>query len=289
VHGVEIVSRIEDEYIRRQAGTFGLNLTFDVVDGILKHIYDPEAMPGSGSKTAAKLPDLVKYAAYRDYGNNKGSIEAQCVYLADRTAYLLGDIEDAIGRRIFLCNELREDEFITDLWNRYAKLRDRNDELTLKDSRDFLEFRGAALTVLILDAVEHSLELIQKARPASVPEVLQCPTRLVTVSGEIAELWNRFYEKWCKGTLYQHRDVTACKIKAKKIVDDLFVVYRDNPDLIEDSYRDNCREAYEAAGVNSDDDLKLLMVSNYVAGMTDAYAIERHAALFMSSERIIFS
>lgn len=70
---------------------------------------------------------------------------------------------------------------------------------------------------------------------------------------------------------------------------DLFDVYRDNPDLIENSYRENSHAAYEDAGVTSEEDLNLLTVRNYVAGMTDAFAIERHAALFMSSERIIFS
>jgi len=203
-HGVEIVSRIEDEYRRRQAGTFGLNLTFDVVDGILKHIYDPDAMPGRGAKVAAKLPGLVKHAAYKDYGDNKGSIEAQCVYLADKTAYLLGDIEDAIGRRIFLCNELEEDEFIKYLWDRYTTLRNTTGKVILKDSRDFLELRGAALTVLILDAVEHSQALIKKARPASVPEVLECSTRLVAVPDKTCQLWDRFYKKWCEGTLYRN-------------------------------------------------------------------------------------
>lgn len=97
-HAIEMVSRIET----LNGTTQGLNLTFDVRDGILKHIYHQkqDAQPLEERPFSA-LSEIVKCEKYKQYGNNYGSLEAQCVWLADKLTYLFGDLEDAIRAGIF--------------------------------------------------------------------------------------------------------------------------------------------------------------------------------------------
>jgi dGTPase len=89
VHAIEVVSRIEREY-EHETNQGGLNLTFDVRDGILKHMYERRDKP---ERPLSNLSNLIKFPNYEAYAANKGSLEAQCVYFADKIAYFFGDIE----------------------------------------------------------------------------------------------------------------------------------------------------------------------------------------------------
>jgi dGTP triphosphohydrolase len=89
------------------------------------------------------------------------------------------------------------------------------------------------------------------------------------------------------GYMFKHEDVVACGFKAKKIVTDLFNACFENTDLINKPYRDHCEHAYRDVCDDPRSELfKLILARNYVAGMTDSFAIQQHARLFMSSERI---
>lgn len=97
-HAIEVVSRIET-----LNGTYpGLGLTLDIRDGILKHIYhqkrDPEDL---AEEPFSALSEIVKCEKYKDYKCNHGSLEAQCVWFADKLTYAFDDIEDAIRAKIF--------------------------------------------------------------------------------------------------------------------------------------------------------------------------------------------
>ena len=89
--------------------------------------------------------------------------------------------------------------------------------------------------------------------------------------------------------LYKHEDVQACEFKAKRIVTDLFNAYLGCENLIHRHYLEACNDSYRDLGVKDEHTLLLIAVRNYVAGMTDAFAIDQHARLFMSSERVRFA
>ena len=180
VHGIEVVSRIEKEYgSETQSG--GLNLTFDIRDGILKHMYEREH---DKDRPYSNLPHVVKFPEYKMYGDNKSSLEAQCVHFADKVAYLLGDIEYGLLSNILQCEELRGDTFFVDeLCPRYKQYRKGNLELRKKE--DFVFFRSNTLTTLILDCIDNATKKIKKIGFKNVDEVLSCKQRIVFVSDDL--------------------------------------------------------------------------------------------------------
>lgn len=115
VHAIEIVSRIET-----LNGTHpGLDLSFDIRDGILKHIYHTN----TSARTEEQLKDnpfsalskIVECEEYKQYECNYGSLEAQCVWFADKLTYLFDDLEDAIRAKIFKFDILKQRKLIAGL------------------------------------------------------------------------------------------------------------------------------------------------------------------------------
>ena len=97
-HAIEVVSRIET----LNGTNPGLDLSFDIRDGMLKHIYHKERSPDDlAKKPFSALSEIVKCKEYGEYKCNYGSLEAQCVWFADKLTYLFDDLEDAIRAKIF--------------------------------------------------------------------------------------------------------------------------------------------------------------------------------------------
>jgi len=234
----------------------------------------------------SNIPEVVKFAKYEIYGDNKSSLEAQCVHFADKVGYLFGDIEDGIRSNILECKELNDDPFVVELRKRFKKYRD--DSIALKRKEDFVSFRSKALTTLILDCIENAIENLKKSPFGNVDDVLLSNERVIFVCDDLKESWEAFYEKWMRGNLFKNELVMACTFKAEKIVADLFKAYFEVEDqsLIKKTYRGHCRKAYQDVH-NSDEDLfKLILIRNYISGMTDAFATNQHARLFVATERI---
>lgn len=282
VHAIEVVSRIEEEY-KHETERGGLNLTFDVRDGILKHMYD---RPPDPEKPLSSIASVTNVHNYEVYHSNKGSLEAQCVYFADKVAYLLGDVEDGLRSHILTCEEIMEDGFFQALSREYDRVRGGGEPLVLKDVKGFPAFRSKVLTLMILDCIRQAAMNIDARHLVHVDEVLGCDARLIYVRDEFDRLWRQFYQTSMESKMFKHESVVACGFKAKEIVTALFKVCYDGIDLINKSYRKHCQHAY-ADVYDADENLfKLILARNYVAGMTDSFAIQLHARLFMSSERI---
>jgi dGTPase len=282
VHAIEVVSRIEEEY-KYETKHGGLNLTFDVRDGILKHMYDRSADP---EKPLSNIGSVTKIHDYEVYRNNKGSLEGQCVYFADKVAYLLGDIEDGLRSNILKCADVIGDQFFQVLSSTYGKIRGNGEQLSLKDVKEFPSFRSKILTVMILDCINQATTNIDAKQFKCVDDVFDCDARLIRVSDTLDHLWTEFYREWMEGKMFKHENVVACGFKAKEIVTALFNTCYDDIDLINRSYREHCQRAYADVCDPDEDLFKLILVRNYVAGMTDSFAIQQHARLFMSSERV---
>lgn len=286
VHGVEVVSRVEREYQIGDNGYFGLNLTFDVRDGILKHMR--ERRPDD-DRPYSNLDRVVPFAAFQEFGNDRGSLEAQCVYFADKVAYLLGDIEDGIRRRIFSCEELTSDDFIKGVWDEHCEKRGQQWLLTLKDVDDFLAYRRKALAALILNCIDTTKQKLADRNIRATEDVASQAQRIVGIGEELNNAWKVFDESWMEGRLYVQKDVMACEFKAKKIIRDLFNAYMKSPDLIDKEYRTNAKECYDAIGLSDEKCVRLVTVRNYIAGMTDPFAMTQHARLFSPLEHVRFS
>ena len=285
VQAIEVIARIEDEYLL-EAKHPGLNLTHDVQEGILKHMYDrnkkDETHPHS------RVADVVGHSEYAAFGVGKGSLEAQCVYFADKLAYLLSDIEDGIRCTIFDPCKLAKTRFLKKIWGMYNEKRAVPTGIHPEDLQDFARFRRKALTVFILNCIEQTTGKLSGI--SSYDDVANHGERLVWVSDDLAKGWHAFYREWLTRRLFRHHRLIACNYKAMTIVKDLFSAYMDQLGLIPWKYRDNSQKAYEPLvgdAPGSQKIMNLITVRNYLAGCTDAYAIDQHERLFSASERIL--
>ena len=284
VHAIEVVSRIEKEY-DEETEHGGFNLTFDVRDGILKHMCERTTAKEKRERPFSNIAGLKKFGKYNCFGTNKGCLEAQCVYFADKVTYLLGDIEDGVRSDILECEELNNHAFIQkDLRKYYKKYR--YSKLELLSKTNFPLFRSRVLTTLILNCIKAARRNINETKDSD--EVLSKGSRLVFLSHDLNKSWTDFYQTWMADKLFKNDRVVACSFKAKKIVTDLFNAYFQNPDLIDAKYYKHCLKVYKKIGISDEKLLKLIIVRNYIAGMTDPFASDQHARLYMSSERIRF-
>ena len=280
VQGVEQVSRISDDYSPAYPG---LNLTFDIRDGILKHIYN-KSSPEAERKLAffSSLENVARFPAFAQFGNNCGSLEAQCVWFADKMGYLLGDMEDGVRSHIVNYKDLSGSELVRLLDKEFERRRQQS-PLAIESHDGFLAFRRRALAVLILDCVETSSSRVRDVGPRSVDEVLAHGSRFVDVGGPIRTAWDAYYDAFCRKRMFRHENVQTCCFKARTIVDNLFAAYVENPDLIPEGFRRRTEEVYGRTMPVAQ--VRVMSVRNYIAGMTDSYATEQHKRLYMSSER----
>lgn len=282
-HAIEVVSRIEKEY-NHETKHGGLNLTLDVRDGILKHMCERTGKKEKRNRPFSNFTALNKFTKYKDFGVNKGSLEAQCVYFADKVTYLLGDIEDGIRSDILKEEKLKKHDFFTKLKKLYKKRR-RNKFITpVKDS--FESFRSQTLTILILDCIKNAENKLKSKNFKDVDDVLNCKERIVFVSDSLNVSWKEFYKEWMEDFLFNNERVQSCSFKSEKVITELFEAYWRNEKLIKGKFREHCSRAYNF--IKNKDLLKLITVRNYIAGMTDAFATDQHARLYLSSERIRF-
>lgn len=284
VHAIEVVSRIEKEY-DSETEHGGFNLTFDVRDGMLKHMC--ERAQDKAQRPYSNIPDVVRFPKYKIFGTNKGSLEAQCVYFADKVTYLLGDIEDGIRSDILQCEELNKHAFIKEFLSKYYEEYRRANLGTLSKI-NFSLFRSKVLTTLILNCINTAKENIHKNKIKDFDKVLSKASRIVFLSEDLSKSWKDFYQQWMVNKLFKHHRVVSCSFKAEKIVADLFKAYFECPSLIKAEYYNHCLKAYKNISISDEKLLKLIIVRNYIAGMTDPFASDQHARLYMALERIRF-
>ena len=285
MQGVEQVTRVSHEYETEVGVGVGLNLSYDVRDGILKHIFDRgEKEANEKHEYLSCLKNIVRIDKFSEYGSNNGSLEAQCVWLADKLAYLLGDIEDALRARIFTYRKIEEDPLCSEIWDAYRSRRTSAEAKPhIFDMTTYLRFRRNAITAIILDAQQNAAQKIEDAGLESVEQVFAVHERLVDVSPRIRCAWNHFHKEKMQEKLYKHFEVEHCAFKAKHIVTDLFEAFYDTPELIPSEFRDRTSKVYDR--LLEVDQIRLMTVRNYIAGMTDPFATEHHKRLFMSSEK----
>lgn len=279
VQGVEQVSRISEEYSPAYPG---LNLTFDVRDGILKHIYD-RASDRAESKLAflSSLENIMRLSEFAEFGRNFGSLEAQCVWFSDKVGYLLGDMEDSLRSHVVSYKQLSDSELVRLLDEEYRKRRHAV-PLPIESHGDFLAFQRRALAVVILDCVEASSSRLGDVAPRSVDDVLGHGQRLIDVGERIRKAWDEHYRAFSCELIFRHADVRACCFKAQTIVDQLFAAYSHDTDLVPEAFRKRTEHAY--GGILGAQEVRVMWVRNYIAGMTDSYATAQHKRLYMSSE-----
>ncbi len=244
--------RVVDELEERYAAFDGLNLCFETREGILKHC---------SLENARKLGDVGERFILRQ----QPSIEAQLANLADEIAYNNHDIDDGLRSGLLTLRQLAD----VPLFARHA----RSVEVEypdLPERRLTHETVRRMINTLVTDLQAETSRRIADAAVASIEDVRRAPM-LVGFSPALraeADDLKRFLHQH----LYRHYQVMRMTAKARRIVADLYRAFLDEPRLLPPDHQ--ARVAANAPRA----------IADYVAGMTDRYAIKEHRRLFAIGE-----
>ena len=247
--------RVVDLLEERYASFPGLNLTFETREGILKHC---------SRSNARRLGALGE----RFLGGGQPSLEAQVANLADEIAYNNHDVDDGLRAGLLDIDTLASTVLFR---KQYEAVRARWPALTGR--RVIHETIRAMINHQATDLLESSRVAIDAASPESVDDVRAHGSALVRFSDEMADR-HRELKRLLRRELYRHFRVHRMSKKAQRIVTDLFGVFFDDPSTLPPDVQ---RRIADRGGSESE---RARLVADYVAGMTDRFAIAEYRRLF---------
>lgn len=244
--------RVVDKLELRYAEFDGLNLTFEVREGILKHC---------SIKNAKTLGDV----GVRFLEKTQPSLEAQLTNYADEIAYNNHDIDDGLRSGLITIEQLSKVELFADnlaiVKAKYPKL---------EQKRLIHETVRRMINTLVVDLCTHSAKNIQKHQPKNISDIRQLPP-MIGFSETVAAQ-NLKLKQFLRKNLYHHYKVNRMSAKAARIVRELFAGFIENIGLLPDEF-----QLYAEID-------KARAVADYIAGMTDRFAIREHRKLFTVEE-----
>jgi dGTPase len=248
LQSLRVVDLLEQRY-----GAFdGLNLSFETREGILKHC---------SIENARKLGAIGE----RFLKKQQPSLEAQIANLADEIAYNNHDVDDGLRSELISLEQLSA----IGIFSRHRQQAQKQFP-ALHDRRLIHETVRRMINTLVSDLTEQSRRLIAEHRPASVDDVRRAPA-LIGFSAAVREQQHEL-KVFLRRHLYQHYRVARMSNKAKRIVRDLFQAFLADSRLLPPEFQ-----------VRAESDLPRA-IADYVAGMTDRYAIREHRRLFSVEE-----
>lgn len=245
--------RVVDLLETRYAAFDGLNLTFETREGILKHC---------SLANARKLGELGE----RFVRKQQPSLEAQIANIADEVAYNNHDVDDGLRSGLLTLDQLCEVPAFARHLNEVRALYP-----ALVDRRLIHETVRRMINALVNDLVTTSRQNIRRAKVAS-PHEVRASCALVCFSAVMAAE-QRQLKQFLRRNLYQHYLVARMANKARRIVSDLFGAFQADPRMLPPQYRTDAGAAPLARSI-----------ADYIAGMTDRYAIREHRRLFAVAE-----
>jgi len=241
--------RIVEDFELRYAEFRGLNLTFEVREGIIKHSHD---------YTAAEHPDLAEYLL-----DQRPPLEAQLIDLTDEIAYTTADLDDGVEAKLLKLEDVRKnvrafERFFVEMEAKYP---------TAPDKLKFNEAQKRMLNYFVTDLIENTKKRVAQAGVSSFDEVRNYPERLASFSAGV-EQERREAKAFLYRALYESKPLLPEKLKAETIVTETFDFLVGHPDKLPPSYQ--AKIAHE----------KLVrVVCDYIAGMTDHYIQDVHKKL----------
>ena len=254
----DIVAGLEKRYPNFD----GLNLTKEVLVGILKH------------STGYDKPGDSHYNKFVDEGP---TLEAKVVDIADSLAYLSHDIDDGITSRCITGEDLKASR----LWKKAGKRVD--PQLEIKDKEIFkYQIVKALIDMQMKDLLSFTRQKLEKLNFKSSKEVKRYtyknPSRSVVSFSPSMEKERKVLQKVLEEKLYQHYRVIRMTDKARRIIKDLFKVYMKTPEQLPEKIYHRARKHTK--------NQKYKIICNHIASMTDRFAIDEHKRLFDPDEKV---
>ena len=249
--------RVIDELEERYAEFPGLNLTFETREGILKHcsLKNAETLGRLGRRFIEKL---------------QPSLEAQLTNLADEIAYNSHDVDDGLRSGLIDVEALTEIALFSE---QYEIVRTKYPQLAPR--RTIHEVVRRLIGCQVIDLVETSLVNLEQVRPDSIDAVRHHGESLVTFSDCMREK-NHELKRFLRTHLYRHYRVHRMSAKAARTITDLFEAYIDDPRLMPIEAQQQVSQLEAENGRDG----RARAVADYIAGMTDRYAIAEYERTF---------
>lgn len=253
--------RVVDELEEKYAQFDGLNLTFESREGILKHC---------SIKNAEQLGDV----GLRFINKTQPNIEAQLVNLADAIAYNSHDVDDGLRSGFITIDQLRETKLFKNLYSQVEK-----DYPKLDNKRTIYEIVRRMIDEQIKDLIAQSSQQILKAQPQSIADIRQHDGTLINFGEEMLEMHLEL-KRFLRENLYRHYRVHRMSHKAGNVITQLFQAMMNDLRLMPPEYREKAQLQEEKLGESG----RARIVSDYIAGMTDRYAIKEYKRIFDPTE-----
>ncbi len=244
--------RVVDELEEKYADFPGLNLMFETREGILKHC---------SASNARKLGDVGE----RFLKRRQAGLEAQIANIADAIAYNNHDVDDGFRAGLLSIGQLRTQPLfeaaLLDVQRRHP---------TLDDRRLIYEINRRMIGTVVDDLIESTRRRIEETAPSSIDDVRDAGKPLVGMSAAVYEQ-HRSLKAFLNRHLYRHEQKLEMTRRAQGIVEDLFRAYSADVTLMPPEYAQ--------AAASLDERERARVIADYIAGMTDRYAIAAHEAL----------
>ena len=248
--------RVVDKLEERYASFNGLNLTFETREGILKHC---------SAQHARQLGELGR----RFLERTQPGLEAQIANLADEIAYNNHDVDDGLRAGLIRLEQLEAIPFFAE---QAATVRARHPgcgEPML--SREIIR---SMINCLVTDLIQTSRAAIEQAAPASIDDVRGCGAPLIGLSNSLA-VGQRELKQFLRRELYTHPHVEKMTQRAHETISGLFAAFSADFDKMPDEYARRTRAAAETGGMSA----AARTIADYIAGMTDRFALQQHERL----------
>jgi dGTPase len=265
--------RVVTQLERRYAEFDGLNLTWETLEGLVKH-NGPLTDRAGGAIGRYRLrgvpPAIMHYMKLQDLQLwSQPSAEAQAAAIADDIAYDAHDIDDGLRAELFRLDDMAEVPLVGDILGGI-----RRQYPHLERSRVAHELVRRLITRMIEDVIAQSGGSLEAQAPQSVDAVRLCGEAVVRFSPEMSEADRAIKDFLCAG-MYRHPRIIRVMGEAEQVVLQLFGHYAKNP-------RDLPLEW--TSDLDAEDGVR--RIADYIAGMTDRYALVEHARFFDSTPEL---
>lgn len=262
-HALKVVTELEHRY----AAFDGLNLTWETLEGLVKH-NGPLLDKNGQSLDGKPLPRAIeKYNTANDLKlADHASLEAQVAAIADDIAYNTHDIDDGLRAGLLSFDLLKGVDLV-------------GEQLAIVDARypDLDQTRRGhettrrVMTVMVEDVIRTASENLAALAPKSVEDIYSAGRTMIVFS-DAMNAREKQLKRFMFANMYRHENVLRVRTQAEDIVRDLFRLYVAQPDKMRGDWSDDATKLDQAALAQR--------VSDFLAGMTDNFAITQHRRLF---------
>lgn len=264
---LRVVTKLERRYVEFD----GLNLTWETLEGLVKH--NGPLIGALAAKKDRVLPGAItEYIARHDLElDTYASAEAQVAAMSDDVAYNNHDIDDGLRAGLFTITDLADVPLVGPVLHAVAKEHP-GVELSLQIHETVRRMIG----MMIVDMIGETQRRIADFQPKSADDVRRLGQPLVSFSDEMVAN-DRALKKFLFPNMYRHFLVNRMTSKARRVVKDLFTLLHAEPECLPPEWR----RLSDGPGTTK----TARVVADYIAGMTDRFALDEHRRLFDMQEK----